>query len=250
MAKLTLLEMTQNILSAMDSDEVNSINDTVESMQVAEIIKETYYDLFASTLLPSRTGIIKLQGLGDLDRPNYLKFTDNAVEIFWIKYKNSQTDNYQDVYYLSEIEFFERVLQNKSTSDNVLLVTDASGITYYVKTNQTPSYYTVINNEYLIMDSYDNAYDSTLQASKTFALGTIEEPWANDDDFIPNLDSTLFPLLLAEAKSVCFINLKQQASQKEEQRARKHRVNFQWKKWRDSRQRADEFKGPTYARLR
>jgi hypothetical protein len=37
--KMTLLEMTQNILSAMNSDEVNSITDTVESLQVAEEIQ-------------------------------------------------------------------------------------------------------------------------------------------------------------------------------------------------------------------
>ena len=48
MAKMTLLEMTQNILSAMDSDAVNSIGDTVESLQVADVIVETYYELFAN----------------------------------------------------------------------------------------------------------------------------------------------------------------------------------------------------------
>ena len=37
--KRTLLEMTQDILSAIDADEVNSIDDTVEATQVATIIK-------------------------------------------------------------------------------------------------------------------------------------------------------------------------------------------------------------------
>jgi hypothetical protein len=45
MAKMTLLEMTQDILSDMDSDEVNSINDSVESLQVAQIIKTTYFNI-------------------------------------------------------------------------------------------------------------------------------------------------------------------------------------------------------------
>ena len=42
MPKMSLLEMTQDILSDMDSDEVNSINDSVESLQVLGIIKNTY----------------------------------------------------------------------------------------------------------------------------------------------------------------------------------------------------------------
>lgn len=41
----TLLEMVQDILSEMDSDEVNSINDTVEAEQVATIIKNCYLAL-------------------------------------------------------------------------------------------------------------------------------------------------------------------------------------------------------------
>ena len=36
MAKLTLLQMTKNILSSMDSDNVNSINDTEEALQVID----------------------------------------------------------------------------------------------------------------------------------------------------------------------------------------------------------------------
>ncbi len=42
MAKLTLLDMTQNILSALDSDPVDSIDETVEAVQVAELVKEAY----------------------------------------------------------------------------------------------------------------------------------------------------------------------------------------------------------------
>ena len=41
--KMTLLDITQSILSAMDSDYANSIGDTVEAEQVATIVKETYY---------------------------------------------------------------------------------------------------------------------------------------------------------------------------------------------------------------
>jgi hypothetical protein len=247
---MTLLEMTQNILSAMSSDEVNSIHDTVESQQVAEIIKETYYDLFSSISIPEKHGIIQLEGLGDLTRPNYLRLPDNVISIEWLKYRDTQDDSYKDLYFLPEYDFLERVFLNKSNNNNVELITDPSGITFYVKNNDQPTYYTILNDEYLVFDSYDATYDSTLQASKTFAWGEVEETWDDDDGFIPNLDNDLFPLLLSEAKSVCFITLKQSANQKEEQRSRRHRVHLQYRKWRDKRQRAAEFTGVNYARNR
>lgn len=251
MAKMTLLKMTQNILSAMSSDEVNSINDTVESQQVAEVIKETYYDLFSTIAVPDRTGIIRLEGLGDLNRPNYLRLPENTISIDWVKYRDANLEEYRNLYFMDSNDFLEKVFQNKSSHNDVKLVTDDTGVTFYIKDNAQPSYYTILNDQYLVTDSYDATYDSTLQASKTFAWGETEETWVEDDDFIPNLDVDMFPLLLSEAKSVCFITLKQQANQKEEQRSRRHRVHLQYRKWRDKNERATNFaRGPNYARNR
>ena len=248
--KMTLLQMTQNILNAMKSDEVNSINDTIESQAVAEIIKETYYDLLSTLELPERVGHLKISGVSDLTRPAMLQLGDTVVSINWLKYYNAGTLRYEDVSFVSPEEFFRDTLKNISTDDNVASVTLESNLTYYVKDDKQPEYYTVSNDKYLLFDSYDSDEDSTLQASKTFAWGEVQEEWSNTDAFIPELDATLFPLLLAEAKSVCFIDLKEQANQKEEQRARKGRVHLQYKKWRDKKERANRFEGPNYARLR
>jgi hypothetical protein len=42
-AKMTLLEIVQDVLNDMDSDEVNSISDTVEATQIANICRSVYY---------------------------------------------------------------------------------------------------------------------------------------------------------------------------------------------------------------
>lgn len=247
MAKMTLLQMVQNILSSMSSDEVNSIYDTVESQQVAEIIKETYYDLFSNVEVPEKVGIAKLTSVSDLTRPNYLKIPDDILSFDWVKYRDSSDGKYKTLSFCDPKTFFEKVGENGEGSDTTL-ITDASGITYYVKNNEQPRFYTLLNDEYLVTNSYNSAYDTTLQASKTFAWGEIEEEWDASDTFIPNLDNDLFPLFLSEAKSVCFITLKQMANQKEEQRARKHRVHLQYRKWKSLTQRAYLRQGINYAR--
>ena len=45
MARMTVLEMTQDILSDMNSDEVNTINGSLEATQVSQIIKTTYFNI-------------------------------------------------------------------------------------------------------------------------------------------------------------------------------------------------------------
>lgn len=63
MAKMSLLDMTQNILSALDSDPVSDISETVESQQVVEIIKESFYELMSSRQWPFLQTLTKLEGL-------------------------------------------------------------------------------------------------------------------------------------------------------------------------------------------
>ena len=46
--KYTLLAIVQEILSDMDSDEVNSIDDTVESQQVASIVRSAYMAIMSN----------------------------------------------------------------------------------------------------------------------------------------------------------------------------------------------------------
>lgn len=250
MAKMTLLEMVQNILSSMDSDEVNSINDTIESQQVAEVIKETYYYLFSTIELPERVGFVRLNGLGDLDKPNYLEIPSNVISLIWLKYLDSSDGKYYDLEFVPQTEFIERIAQYNSSSSDVTTVTDTSGVIYYVKNNQRPRKYTILNDKYIVTDGYNSTYDTTLQASKSFGWGEVEDTWENEDGFIPNIDNDLFPLLLSEAKSTCFITLKQIANQKEEQKSRKGRVHLQYRKWKDKRERGEIFEGVNYAKRR
>ena len=70
MPKQTLLEMTQNILSDMDSDEVNGIADTTEAMQVATIIRTTYYDLIANRSIPEHRELFQFEGLAESASPS------------------------------------------------------------------------------------------------------------------------------------------------------------------------------------
>lgn len=251
MPKMTLLEIVQNILSAMDSDEVNSINDTIESQQVSKIVEETFHEQFTGVEMPTFRKVLKIEGLSDLSKPNYLRLQDNVRRIEWLRYRDASDNNrYKHLEFYPLDVFFDRILNNVSTSDNVTLVTDESGVQYYIKNNTTPSYYTITDNNTLIFDSFDSAYDGTLQASKTFAYGTVEPTWSNTDEFIPPIESSLFPLLLAEAKSTSFVNVKQIASSKEEQRARRQRIRWQSDKHRDRVAQKYSYEGPNYARNR
>ena len=84
--KFTLLDMTQNILSAMSSDEVNSISDTTESMQVAQIIKNKYYDIVSRGELPEHQELFQLDPATDGSTPVLMFVPDGVSKINSIRY--------------------------------------------------------------------------------------------------------------------------------------------------------------------
>lgn len=84
--KFTVLGLTQKILSAMDSDEVNSIGDTVESMQVADTIEMVYNDIVSNIELPEQYVLFQLDPSLDPDKPTVLYIPDVIQNIEWLKY--------------------------------------------------------------------------------------------------------------------------------------------------------------------
>lgn len=236
MPKLTLLELVQDILSDLNSDNVNSITDTVEAQQVAQTIKSVYFDIIADKNIPEHEGLKQLTSLGDSTKPNYMLIPTNVKRVKWLKYDvRTTTDTniqYTTIDYKTPSDFLQDILGNDSSADNVDTVVDFSNVSLLIRNDKFPQFFTSFDDEYLVFDSYNSTEESTLTASRTLALVTLEPTWTASDTFVPDLDSDLFPLLLAEAKSLAFINNTQASNPKIEQIAKRHQNNLQNKRHR------------------
>jgi hypothetical protein len=223
MAKLTLLELVKDILNDLDSDEVNSINDTVESQQVAQIVKTCYFEMIANRNWPHLKKLIQVDASGDVSKPNYLKLPVGTKELTLLKYDTSTiaqpSTRLVELTYKEPDAFLRMVSSRNSELPYVQTVIDFSGSKLLINSNAPPQYWTSFDDTYLITDSYDSDTDTTLQKSKTQAIAYIDPVWSHTDDFIPDLPSEAFPALNEEAKSTASIVLKQIANQKAEQKA-------------------------------
>jgi len=330
MATLTLLQMVQNILSSMSSDQVNSIGDTLESEQVAQIIQNKYYDIVARGDLTLDEQLFQFTPSNDPTIPVSMSLPAGVARVDWLKYydtnpfDNTQTDQFGAFSHDLNVDLVSSIAwTTTSTSSNTIstgsktfvvasstlpatigqTVSIVNGnnsmtgtLTNYVGTTMTlnvtiivgsgtfsswiltsvevpnlppgykyvtivpidyfidsvsrldltmpevfqytfsqggndytfrgrndvqPSICTVISNEFALFDAFDHTQDSTLQASKTMAFGQIVPPFLLQDDFIPTLDDQQFPLLLNEAKSWAFYELKQMPHQKADQEGKR-----------------------------
>jgi hypothetical protein len=236
MAKMTLLEMTQDILSDMDSDEVNSINDSVESLQVAQIIKTTYYNIIDGRDYDFLYELFQLESSGTSSRPTHMKLPENIIDLKYIKYntrKSADTkDKYLKIDYLNPEDFMEVLDTRDSSKSNITVVTDTTGISLNIKNDKAPEYFTSFDDENLVFDSHDSAVDSTLTNSKTQCHGKRSVAFTLSDSFTPDLPVQMFSYLLAEAKSVAFVTLKQVANAKAEQVSTSQKRRMSQDAWR------------------
>lgn len=221
--KMTLLEMTQDILNDLDSDEVNSISDTVESQQVAQIVKTCFYEQISNRNWPHLRRLIQMEASGDLNKPNYLRIPNGLKELITFKYEASKLGDTQknlvDVTYKEPESFLRYVSSRRSDADNVREVADFSGTTILTVTDKAPEYWTSFDDKHIVTDSFDSEVDDTLKKSKTQCLAYVEPAWVHSDDAIPEIPDEAFSGLLEEAKSTAFFTLKQMSNPKAEQKA-------------------------------
>ena len=239
MAKLTLLEIVQDILNDLDSDEVNSINDSVESLQVAQIVKTTYSNIIDGKHWPHLYELFRFDALGSTTRPNYLKIPETIVDITWCKYNTRKTTDTKDMFtelvYKTTEEFLNIVDKRNSSASNVQQVSDFSGVVLNIFNNKAPQYFTSFDDEYIIFDSFDLAVDATVQNSKSSGWGRRNVTFSLSDNFTPDLPVQAFSFLLSEAKATAFGILKQSLNVKAEQNAKTQRYRMSQDAWKIKR---------------
>jgi hypothetical protein len=228
MAKRTLLEMVQSILSDMDSEDVNALGDTLESNQIASVIKDVYEEFVATRLIPEHKELGKLTALADSEKPTHFKFPTNVrrVDTIWYDVSDDSTFEYRKLKYRKP-EIFLSML-DKAAGDTTQNVKDVHGSTNLrVFNDSMPNYWTSFDDEYIVMNSYDASIEATLQTSKT-RCNLIKLPvFSMEDTYVPDIDAEMFPYLQAESKSRCFSLFKLQPDQKIEQAARRQKAYLQ-----------------------
>jgi len=235
MAKMSLLEIVTDILNDLDSDEVNSINDTIESQQVAQVVKSCYFEMIANRNWPHLRKLVQLESASDITKPNYLKLPEGTKELVFFRYDlftdTNPKSRLQDIKYKEPDSFLRMISGRNDDLDTVDTVIDFSGTKLLITNNLPPTYWTSFDDDYIITDSYDSAVEVTLQKSKTQCMAFIDPIWVHSDEAIPDLPSEAFPALVEEAKSTAFLALKQMANQKAEQKASRQQRWLSRKAW-------------------
>lgn len=242
---MTLLDMVQNILSDLDSDEVNSISDTTESLQIANIIKTKYNDIVSRSSMPEHTKLIQLTASGDNTKPVLMYAPAGTNEISWIKYYNADpslaVNEFEYVNIVPVEQFLSTVNQMNTADSNVgTWVFNEPPYNFNLRffNDKQPQSCCILENYFILFDMYNSTVDTTLQTSNTMAYAQLMPPFSLVDTFVPDLDDSSFALLLAESKANAFVTLKQTVNPKIEQETKRQ--------WSSVQKNKGLFNAPTY----
>lgn len=213
--RYTLLELVQSILSSMESDEVDSITDTVEAWGVALLCRDVFYDCAADRGWPEHEALFELNASGSDLQPTLMTLPENVIKTNWIRYNTKLATETNAIY--TDIEFvpFTRFLERQSgyqtdvSAGQMTITSNTESFEMLYATNKQPSFYTVFDNNQIIFDSYASTIDTTLQKSKTMCHGLLYPTFTLEDSFAPDLAPNDFSYFRNKAKFRAFSEFKQ-----------------------------------------
>jgi hypothetical protein len=215
MATYTLLELVQQIASSTGSDDITSINDSTESLQIANIVRRAYFDLIKRADIPEHFSLSQLASTS-VSTPTIMTISDSVCELKWIKYNKILSATDQDrwtlVTPLPTDVFFERMhlLDTDETNvDTFTLTVDGYSQDIYLRNDKQPDFYTTFNDSTIIFDSYNINLETYLASGNTQCYGKNTAIFTLSDSFTPDIDEEHFTLLLNEATSLAWLELKQ-----------------------------------------
>lgn len=243
MAKKTVLQLVQNILSSLDLDNVNSISDTEEATQVSLILERSYYALIARKQWKFMEKTMNLQSVGNALNPTKIKIPDNVNRITCLRYKLFlDTDNipespiqWKQIPYKFPCDFIDHVQRRDPNADNILTVDNDDGVEMYIQTDKAPEFWTSFDDTFIYFDNLDRVGNSTMSGFRSSINAIVEQPWVQSDTFVPVLPQDMFTALEAEARSIAWTEFKQTTNAKAEQEARRQYIIM-----RENEPRVDE----------
>lgn len=216
MAKPTLLEIVQDLLSATNSDTANSIFDTVESEQIARIVGDCYEVLRVRLEIPEVYSLFELESSGNSSQPTRMKRPSVAQTIDRLQYdcriNSSDPSLFNDIKFVDLETFLDYSNQMDLTQSNVgsytVNISNATVEVRYRK-DQAPSYFTSWNTEDVLLDSIDLNLETTLQKTKSLAYGKLSNSFQLANSWVPPFVEAGIVLLKQESKTQAFAELKQ-----------------------------------------
>ncbi len=229
---ITLLEVVQDVLSDLNSDEVTSITDTVEAQQVVKIAHRKYIELlerddYRHLCKNQITGALTEEGTTTY--PTTFELSSTYRSISNIRYDITETGDtnktMRTIIYKTPDEF-NTIIHGRKTGatdvDDKLI--KGTGGQLWVINDKWPLYWTSYDDIYVTLDAYLTTENTILETDRMYCDAILEPVWTESNTFnlttTGNLPAKLIGTYLSTVKAASFKKLKELVSEEDERHGR------------------------------
>ena len=232
MAKRTILQLVQQLGEAIGSDEIDTLDETIEASEIATILEQTVSEVISRKrweFIKDRVRQLDARAIGQTQL-NTLVIPSDVTRINCLRYRDTNNLNvttFLDVLYLQPCEFIEFVQARDSSDTNITAFANADGVLINALTDNTPTRWTSFDEETITFDAFD----------ASLGVGNLIVDSVIIADIVPVIDFTdptatlkvperMETLIYNEALSTCAIRLRQTVDPKAERVARRQHISL------------------------
>lgn len=196
--KYTLLEMVQRVAGEIKSDEITTLDETIEAVDIRYEVQNTFDDLMTTwdweflKHHPRKLDALSPASPAILAIPADVRHIEKLM--YEVSYEVGGKSTFKELTYLSPADFHELVLKRQIES-NVVECDVGDGVKARIYNDRAPSYFTSYDELKVVFDAYDAVVDAAgIDPAKTVVVATIiissssTASWtAPVPDFIHNL---------------------------------------------------------------
>lgn len=226
MAKRTILKLIQDLGSAIQSDEIDSLTETVEVIDMGKILERTYKEVISRKDYEfTRDKVLQLDARDVADtKLNNLTIPLSVTRLQCVKYVGAN-GKFTELCYKTPKDFINLVHARNVADSNITAILNDDGVAINTITDAPPNYYTSFDEETLTFDAYDSSRGvGNLVADSVIIATIIPAVDFTDPTAVLPIPERLEPLIFTEAQATMNYELRQTADPNSERRARKQGI--------------------------
>lgn len=229
MAKRTILQLVAQLGEGIESDEIESLNETVEASDIASILEQTYKEILNRRTWEFMTGKVRQldNRLPASTELNTLLIPADVKKITCLRYKDEVSDKFGDLLYLTACDFVEMVQSRTVTDAAITSILNEDGVELLTFTDRKPEHWTSFDEATITFDAYDVALGTgNIGVDSVIIADVMPVTDFTDPTAVLNIPERMETLVFNEALSTCNYRLRQTADPRTDRIARRQNISL------------------------
>lgn len=228
MAKKTILKLVQRIGEAISSDEIDTLNETIEAVEITNILEDSFTEVMNRRdweFLRDRVLQMDVRAGGDTKLFN-LTIPLNVTKLQEVRYIDDN-GKFPTLEYVTSLVFIERVQARDVSQANITAIDNDDGVALNIITDQPPTFYTSFDEENLSFDAHDATRGTgNLIADSVIIANIIPAVDFTDPTATLPIPERMETLVLNEAIATAGVRLRQVVDTRAERIARRQGIKL------------------------